>query len=185
LPRLHHRSSNILLDFAMRFLPALAASAVAALLSALPAQAQAPAQRVFRLATSTDAATLDPHATNALFTFLVVSQVYEPLILRADDLKLRPGLALSWEQVEPSRWRFRLRPDVRFAGGETFASDDVGFSVTRALAPTSNLPNAIFSQRLRRQETAFFALSWGVPTFDATYTMRAVMASRSIGGGAS
>ena len=47
------------------------------------------------------------------------------------------------------------------------------------------LPNAIFSQRLRRQETGFFALSWGVPTFDATYTMRAIMASRSIGGGAS
>lgn len=122
----------------MRFLSALAAPALATLLGALPAQAQAPAQRVFRLATSTDAATLDPHATNALFTYLVVSQVYEPLIIRADDLKLRPGLALSWEQVEPTRWRFRLRPDVRFAGGESFDADDVVFSVTRALAPTSN-----------------------------------------------
>jgi peptide/nickel transport system substrate-binding protein len=46
------------------------------------------------------------------------------------------------------------------------------------------LPNAVFSQRVRRQETAFFALSWGVPTFDASYTLRAVMASRSIGGAA-
>ena len=30
--------------------------------------------KVFRFATSTDAATLDPHATNALFTYLIVSR---------------------------------------------------------------------------------------------------------------
>jgi peptide/nickel transport system substrate-binding protein len=94
--------------------------------------------RVFRMATSVDAATLDPHATNALFTYLVVSQVYETLTHRADDLKVQPGLALRWEQVEPTRWRFHLRPDVRFAGGEAFDSDDVVFSITRALTPTSN-----------------------------------------------
>ena len=29
-----------------------------------------------------------------------------------------------------------------------------------------------------------YILSWGVPTFDASYTLRAVMASRSIGGAA-
>ncbi|MBU8543531.1 MULTISPECIES: ABC transporter substrate-binding protein [Roseomonadaceae] len=101
------------------------------------AQGNTPA-RVFRMATSVDAATLDPHATNALFTYLVVSQVYETLTHRADDLKVQPGLALRWEQVEATRWRFHLRPDVRFAGGETFDSDDVVFSITRALTPTSN-----------------------------------------------
>ena len=55
--------------------------------------------KVFRFATSTDAATLDPHATNALFTYLIVSQVYEPLTHRGDDLTLHPGLAVRWEQV--------------------------------------------------------------------------------------
>ncbi|MBU8541165.1 ABC transporter substrate-binding protein [Falsiroseomonas tokyonensis] len=99
---------------------------------------QAAAPRLFRMATSVDAATLDPHATNALFTYLVVSQVYETLTHRADDLKVQPGLALAWEQAEPTRWRFRLRPNVRFAGGEAFNADDVVFSITRALAPTSN-----------------------------------------------
>jgi peptide/nickel transport system substrate-binding protein len=43
-------------------------------------------------------------------------------------------------------------------------------------------PNAVFSQRVRRQEPMFYGLSWGVPTFDASYTLRAVMASRSVGG---
>jgi peptide/nickel transport system substrate-binding protein len=114
----------------------LAAMAVASGLSG-PALAQAP-QRVFRMATSVDAATLDPHATNALFTYLVVSQVYEPLTYRADDLRVYPGLATGWEQVEPTRWRFQLRDGVRFAGGESFEADDVVFSIQRALAPTSN-----------------------------------------------
>jgi peptide/nickel transport system substrate-binding protein len=99
--------------------------------------AQTPA-KVFRFATSTDAATLDPHATNALFTYLIVSQVYEPLTHRGDDLKLHPGLAVSWEQVEPTRWRFHLRDGVRFSGGESFEAEDAAFSIARVRAPTSN-----------------------------------------------
>ncbi len=111
----------------------------AGLLAAGSAAAQPqPERRVLRMATSVDAATLDPHATNALFTFLVVHQVYEGLTWRGDDLKVHPGLATRWEQVEPTRWRFHLRDGVRFAGGEAFESDDVVFSLQRALAPTSN-----------------------------------------------
>ncbi len=115
----------------------LGAAAAALLAGGTPAEAQAP-NRVLRMATSVDAATLDPHATNALFTFLVVHQVYEGLTWRGDDLKVHPGLATSWEQVEPTRWRFRLRDGVRFAGGEAFDADDVVFSIQRALRPTSN-----------------------------------------------
>jgi len=110
---------------------------VATALLAGGAEAQAP-NRVLRMATSVDAATLDPHATNALFTFLVVHQVYEGLTWRGDDLRVHPGLATRWEQVEPTRWRFHLREGVRFAGGEAFEADDVVFSIQRALRPTSN-----------------------------------------------
>jgi peptide/nickel transport system substrate-binding protein len=106
--------------------------------------------RVFRMATSTDAATLDPHATNALFTFLVVAQVYEPLTHRGDDMRVHPGLAEAWEQVEPTRWRFRLRDGVRFHGGEAFDAEDVVFSLGRAKAPTSNY--GIFVDTLDRAE---------------------------------
>jgi peptide/nickel transport system substrate-binding protein len=119
------------------FRAALLAGVVA--LGAGAAQAQAPQRPgVLRMATSVDAATLDPHATNALFTFLVIHQVYEGLTWRGDDLKVHPGLATRWEQVEPTRWRFHLRDGVRFAGGEAFEADDVVFSLERALKPTSN-----------------------------------------------
>jgi peptide/nickel transport system substrate-binding protein len=110
-----------------------------ALLAGGAAEAQTPApNRTLRVATSVDAATLDPHATNAQFTFTVVWQIYEALTHRGDDLRVHPSLALRWEQVEPTRWRFFLREGVRFHGGEAFDSDDVVFSIARARAPTSN-----------------------------------------------
>jgi len=121
----------------MRWRNVLTGAALAAAVT-LPASAQRPQPRIFRMASSVDAATLDPHATNALFTFLVVSQVYESLTHRGDDLRVHPGLATAWQQMEPTRWRFTLRAGVRFAGGEAFDADDVVFSITRALAPTSN-----------------------------------------------
>ena len=120
---------------------------LAAVLLPLSAHAQ---PRTLRMATSVDAATLDPHSTNVLFTFLVVQQIYEPLIHRGEDLRLQPGLATRWEQPEPTRWRFHLRPDVRFAGGEAFDAEDVVFSIGRALAPTSNY--GIFVDTVLRAE---------------------------------
>jgi peptide/nickel transport system substrate-binding protein len=34
--------------------------------------------------------------------------------------RLQPALALSWSLVEPKRWRFELRPGVRYANGKPF-----------------------------------------------------------------
>lgn len=72
--------------------------ALAATLAAAPFAPEAGA-KTFRFATTSDAATLDPHANNAFFTYLITGQIYEPLIDRGDDLKITPGLALRWEQV--------------------------------------------------------------------------------------
>jgi peptide/nickel transport system substrate-binding protein len=133
----------------MRWSRLLAVAALGAAVT-LPAAAQTPPPRILRMATSVDAATLDPHATNALFTYLVVSQIYESLTHRGDDLRVHPGLATAWRQVEPTRWRFTLRPGVKFAGGEDLTADDVVFSISRALAPTSNY--GIFVDTVLRAE---------------------------------
>jgi peptide/nickel transport system substrate-binding protein len=108
-----------------------AAAAVAALATPAPA-------KTLRVAVTQDAATLDPHANNSASTYILLAQIYETLTHRNAELRLEPGLALAWEQVEPLRWRFRLRPGVRFHGGEEFGADDVVFSLNRARQPTGN-----------------------------------------------
>ncbi len=86
----------------------------------------------FRWANDGDIASLDPYARQEIFQLSFAANVYEPLVRRDRDLKIEPALAEAWEQVSPTVWRFRLRPNVRFAGGESFTADDVVFSLERA-----------------------------------------------------
>ncbi len=79
-------------------------------LAAAPADA-----KPFRMSVSGDANTMDPHSQNAGNVTLLLRQIYEPLIARGKELQLEPGLATSWQQVEPLRWRFTLRANVRFS----------------------------------------------------------------------
>jgi peptide/nickel transport system substrate-binding protein len=112
----------------------LATAAGIALALAAP-QADA---KVFRAAFASEAATLDPHAQNALINSILLEQIYDTLATRDKDLKVVPGLAERWEQAEPKRWRFFLRRNVKFHDGAAFTADDAVFSIKRAMAPTSN-----------------------------------------------
>lgn len=112
----------------------LLAAALAAVIS-MPAVAPA---KTLRWASQGDILTLDPHAQNEGLTIAASSYVYEPLVAYDQEFQLVPALALSWEQPEPTVWRFKLRQDVRFHDGAPFTADDVVFSIQRALSPTSN-----------------------------------------------
>ena len=94
--------------------------------------------RTVRWSASGDPNTLDPHSQNVGTVTMVLQQIYEGLVTRNPDLSPAPGLATSWSQEEPTRWRFNLRPGVRFHGGEPFTAEDVAFSIARAQQPTSN-----------------------------------------------
>jgi peptide/nickel transport system substrate-binding protein len=94
--------------------------------------------RTVKWARGADALTLDPHAQNEGPTLAFNNQIYETLIARDNANKLIPGLALSWRLADPTTWEFKLRPGVKFHGGEDFTADDVVFSYQRALAPTSD-----------------------------------------------
>jgi peptide/nickel transport system substrate-binding protein len=104
--------------------------------------------RTVRWAASGDPNTMDPHSQNVGTVTMVLQQIYDALISRNPQLGLEPGLATAWAQEEPTRWRFTLRPNVRFHEGEAFTSDDVVFSITRALQPTSNF--GIFVDTIER-----------------------------------
>lgn len=101
--------------------------------------------KTLRWGSGSDVATLDPYAHNETFTNNVHMHIYDALVTRDRELQIVPALALSWEQPDPLRWRFRLREGVKFHGGEDFTAADVVASVTRMLHPdsrgASNLPH--------------------------------------------
>ena len=90
-----------------------------------------------RFASGFDPQSLDPHALALLYQTRVWSQIYESLVLRDRNFALEPALAVSWQAIEPTRWRFKLRPGVKFHDGHPFTADDAVFSIGRALAKNS------------------------------------------------
>ena len=86
---------------------------------------------------------LDSYSLNESFTLGMLGNVYEGLTKRGKDLKIIPGLATSWEQVEPTRWRFHLRKGVKFHNGEDFTADDVVFSAQRTFDTASDIKTRI------------------------------------------
>lgn len=111
-------------------------AAGAVLLTALLTACPLPAATL-RFASAFDPQSLDPHALALLYQTRVVSQIYESLVSRDRNFAIEPALALSWQQLEPKRWRFKLRPNVKFHDGAAFTADDVVFSIERALAKNS------------------------------------------------
>src|SRR6266581_7769066 len=97
----------------------------------------------FRFGFQGDLKSLDPYSLNETFTHGMLGNVYEGLTKRDKELKIIPGLATSWEQVEPTRWRFHLRKGVKFQNGEDFTADDVVFSTERSFNPASDIKSRI------------------------------------------
>lgn len=142
---------------------ALSAIAIAALALAGTAAAQ-----TLRFASQGDPQTMDPHSQNESFTNSVNQQVYEYLVHRDKQLNFVPGLATSWEQVSPLKWRFKLRQGVKFHDGAVFNADDVVYSINRAKEPTSQIAvyaNAVGTPKKIDDYTVEFDLAKVNPIF--------------------
>lgn len=113
----------------------LAAAIAAGILAVGPA-VQA---KTFKWAFQADLQTLDPHGLFETFTLGFQSNFYEGLVTRTPDLQLQPALATSWENIEPTVWRFTLRQGVKFHDGSDFNADDVIFSAERIRTEGSDM----------------------------------------------
>jgi peptide/nickel transport system substrate-binding protein len=116
----------------------IAVASVAAICFASGVQA-----KTFKWAFQGDAQSLDPHTLNETFTLGFLSNVYEVLIKRGPDLQIIPGLAESWELLDPNHWRFTLRKGVKFHNGNDFNADDVLFTFERASKDGSDMKGKI------------------------------------------
>ena len=117
---------------------ALAITLAAAIAS--PAQAQE-----LRIGMSADVSSMDPHAINIAPNNQIGWHVFDALVNVDADVKLIPGLAVSWRAVDPTTWEFKLRRNVKFHDGSPFTAEDVIFSMDRAL----NLPNGQYASFVR------------------------------------
>ena len=136
---------------------------IAAAAFAVTAQAQ-----TLRFAGQGDPQTMDPYSQNESFTNSVNERVHDYLVLRDKQLNFIPGLATSWEQVSPLKWRFKIRQGVKFHDGAPFTADDVVFSVNRAKEPTSQIAvyaNAVGTPKKVDDSTVEFELTKVNPIF--------------------
>jgi peptide/nickel transport system substrate-binding protein len=107
---------------------------LAGLIAASPGLAAA---KTFRFANSTPVLTMDPHGALVVFTEMMQGCIYEGLVRINKDNVFEPALAKSYSRIAPDTWRFILRPGVRFHDGSPLTSDDIVYSINRALAPSS------------------------------------------------
>jgi peptide/nickel transport system substrate-binding protein len=109
--------------------------AVGTMLPATPAQAATQ----FKWANDGDVGAMDPYTRQETVQLSFLLNIYEPLVRRARDLSIEPALAVSWKQISPKVWQFKLRDGVKFQDGTPFTADDVVFSIKRIQAPSSQM----------------------------------------------
>src|SRR5215212_7921563 len=105
--------------------PAPAAAATAAPASK-PAGGSGGTLRVGHIANPSQ---LDPHRSVAGFDKHVSLSVFDPLVGMDRGLRLRPGLAESWESSDLVNWTFKLRKGVKFHDGTDFNAQAVKFNL--------------------------------------------------------
>ena len=100
-----------------------------------------------RWARAGDSLTLDPHAQNEGPTHTLAHQIYEPLIIRDMSGAFQAALATDWapKADNPNVWVFNLRQGVKYHDGADFTSEDVVFSINRAMSENSNMKELLSS----------------------------------------
>ncbi|MGO4128089.1 ABC transporter substrate-binding protein [Inquilinus sp. YAF38] len=139
----------------------------------LAASASARAETVFRFAFQGNLNTLDSYQYNETFTTATMSNVYEGLTRRDQEMKIVPALATSWEVTDDGlKWRVHLREGVKFANGDAFNADDVLYSLDRLRAPGSDIKGRVPSDMKAVKvddNTVDFVLTKPNPLLNATW----------------
>ena len=118
----------------VRFRVATAVLVGAATLASAAAPTGAP-RGTLTVAQGIDADTLDPQVTSSSAVWSITLNIYDTLLTRDRQGKLRPGLAVSYKALNDTTWQIKLREGVRFHNGESVDANAVKFSIARALDP--------------------------------------------------
>src|SRR5256886_468178 len=105
---------------------------LALLLVAAAASAQ-PAHLV--ISQPAEATTMDPGRSTQVLTVNYFVNLYDTLTRWDTSVRLRPGLAASWKNVNETTWEFTLRQGVKFHDGAPLTAEDVKATLERNLQP--------------------------------------------------
>jgi peptide/nickel transport system substrate-binding protein len=108
------------------------AIAVILLLAAAPAAAQ-PIQ--LTISQPAEATSMDPGRSTQVLTVNYFYNLYDTLTRWDSALRLAPGLATSWKNVNDTTWEFTLRQGVKFHDGAPLTVEDVKATLERNLQP--------------------------------------------------
>jgi peptide/nickel transport system substrate-binding protein len=78
---------------------------------------------------------LDPPFAVSTDNIPILYQVFDTLFRYDPKFTLHPHLVASYQQLDPTMYRLRLRSGVQFTDGREMTSDDVRFSLLRAKDP--------------------------------------------------
>jgi peptide/nickel transport system substrate-binding protein len=65
-------------------------------------------------------------------------QIFDSLVGRDSEARWTPALAVSWRQVDPLTWEFKLRHGVTFQDGTPFTAADVVATISRVTSIPNN-----------------------------------------------
>ncbi|WP_371170277.1 ABC transporter substrate-binding protein [Aliiroseovarius sp. 2305UL8-7] len=109
-----------------KFVRSLTAAAVVATMATA-----AYAENTVRVAYDADPVSLDPHEQLSGGTLQLSHMVFDPLVRWTQDLQFEPRLAESWEQIDDTTMRFKLRDGVKFHSGNPLTAKDVDWTFDR------------------------------------------------------
>jgi peptide/nickel transport system substrate-binding protein len=109
--------------------------------AAKPPAAAGPASGKLVIMTGAEPPNLDAQIDSNNATRIVAyDNIIEGLVSYEPDMKLVPGLATSWDRIDATKTRFKLKQGVKFHNGEPFNAESVVFAVKRLNDPALNAP---------------------------------------------
>src|SRR5437016_13853171 len=118
----------------------VAALVLAVLVSAAHAE---PVQ--ITIAPPAEATTMDPGRSTQVLTVNYFVNLYDTLTRWDAALRLQPGLATSWRNLNDTTWELTLRPGVKFHDGSPLTAEDVKATLERNLLPGKTVVQAGFA----------------------------------------
>ncbi len=110
----------------------------------LPAKAPASQQILREPLPVTDIATFDPGQSTDLYSAQAIEAVFTGLVQLNDQLQVVGQLAKSWTHSADSlTWTFTLKSGLTFSDGTALTSQDVIYSIDRALSPQVSSLNGV------------------------------------------